>query len=84
MKRQCDDASQVVQIQRRALRALVRPEGEELANNLAMDHHAGHQQQQHAHAGDAQQPVADIAPAQMQAVVERKEEPGGSPAAMVR
>ena len=54
---------------------LARPEREELAEDLAVHHDAAHQRRQHRQRGQADDPVAQVLPGEVQAVVHRIEEP---------
>ena len=70
VERQQRHAGDVMHIQGAAAKGAVQAQGEKLAEQLAMDDHAGHQQAEHGHAGNAHQPGADVFVAQRQVVVE--------------
>ena len=73
MKWQRDDAREVVQIERAALRVLLRTEREELAEDLAMDDDSAHERNQHCQRREPDDPITEIFPTELQAVVERIE-----------
>ena len=74
MEWQRHHTGQVVQIENTALIAFVRPEGEQLAEQLAVHDHAGDQRHQHDQRRQPDNPVAQILPMQIEAVVQRIEE----------
>ncbi|EEF22182.1 conserved hypothetical protein, partial [Ricinus communis] len=71
VERQRDHAREVVQVERAALHVLGRTEGEQLAEDLAVHHHAAHQRDQHHQRREADDPGAEVQPVEVQAVVQR-------------
>ncbi|MNT12001.1 hypothetical protein D3C72_1469080 [compost metagenome] len=65
---------EVVQIERATLRVLFGAEGEQLAEDLAVHHHAADQCHQHHQRRKTHDPGAQVLPVQVQAVVQRVEE----------
>ena len=74
MERQAQHAGDVVQVEDQAARLLVGAEGEEVGEDLAMDDHAGDAERHHRHAGQSDQPEADVLDADVQHVMKRKDE----------
>ena len=74
MKRQRDHARQVVQVQCAASRLLARTEREEFTKDPPMHHHAAHQRNQHHQRRQADDPVPQIHPVQVQAEMHGVEE----------
>ncbi len=58
VKGQRQHAGQVVQVQTGALQLLLRPEQKEVDEDFLVDHHAGDEQRERRHAGQAHDPVA--------------------------
>ena len=69
MEGQGDHTGQVVQIECAPLGALPWPEGEKLAEDLAVHDHPGDQRHQHGETGQSDQPVPEVQPRPVQVVV---------------
>ena len=74
VKGQRDHAGEIVQIEVHALALLLRAEGEQLAENLAVDDDAAHERREHRERREADDPVTELQPFQVQAVVQWIEE----------
>jgi hypothetical protein len=71
VERQRDDAGQVVQVECAAPGVLVRPEGEELAEDAPVHHDAADECGEHHERRQPDDPGAEVLPVQVQAVVHR-------------